>query len=212
MSYIYKRIQRKKAGSGDLDAMSAGFCTAYYDILNKDLRHIHSGCPPADVQYRVPTFHQGIDVFQRMREQRARRRVFYLPRKHFEYLESYNICIPRAPAYRTFTKTEIESLVYRLNVKNDPTITQRHHINAHDRANTKLLRSKVHSAPVSYGRGSLAHNEEMKKKQDATSKEHVSAIVQRLHHGQTHLSKLRQREAVLSPRCKSAPVANKRTA
>ena len=191
--------------------MSAGFCTAYDDIVRQDLRHIYSGYPQGGIKYRSPIYHQGISFYDRIREQRKRPRVNYFPRKHLEYLESYDICIPRAPAFRSLSKSEIDNLVYRLHAKQDTERNQRHHLQAHERMELQQQRSKLHSAPVTSGRGKRSHVSQEKREPDITSKEHLSAIVERLYQGQTHISTLRKRGTVVSQRCKSAPAATEKS-
>lgn len=211
MSYIFRKslYKRQEQDEDRSDKMSTGFSAAYYDILARDLRHVYSGVSPSEIKFRTMAYHHGIDIIDRLREQRKRPDFKIFPRKYLEYLETYDICIPRAPAFRNLSKVEIDNMVYRLNSKQ--TSLNSHHQKSHERQE----RSQLHSAPAGNSRrvDRLAEERIRKTaihKQELKSKEYMKAVVERLYQGQTLQSKLRQREAVLEKRCKSAPAAGAR--
>ena len=197
-----------------MNKMSAAFSSAYYDILSRDIRNVYGGVPPTEIRFRPTNYHRGIDVYDRLRDQRTRSSIRLYPRKYMEYLESYQICIPRAPAFRNLPKAEIDTMVNRLN-STDERASDYHHRMSHQHQD----RSQLRSAPASTGRRVTSAiniekgKEREQQKQDVTSKEHMSAIVERLYQGQTLQSKTRQRVIVLPKskvdekmkRCKSAP-------
>lgn len=202
MSYIYKKTLHKRQDEDGTDNMSAGFCTSYYDIVNRDLRNIHGGFPPSDIKFRTTIYHRGIDIYDRLRDQRTRPNIRFYPRKHLEYLEPYDICIPKAPAFRILSKEEIDKLVYRLNMRQDRTRSRRFQLQ-----DQHPKRSQIRSAPASTSRRTEASiSQTYPKEPEVTSKLHMAAIVERLYKGHTHQSELRKREPVFPKRCKSAPV------
>ena len=198
-----------------MNKMSAAFSSAYYDILSRDIRNVYGGVPPTEIRFRTTNYHRGIDVYDRLRDQRTRSTIRLYPRKYMEYLESYQICIPRAPAFRNLPKAEIDTMVNRLS-STDERASDYHHRMSHQHQD----RSQLRSAPASTGRRvtSAINTEtgkevEHQQKQEVTSKEHMSAIVERLYQGQTHQSRTKRRDIVLPKskvdekikRCKSAP-------
>ena len=150
MSYILRKPLLQKAQShGEEKAykMSAAFSSAYYDILSRDIRNVYGGVPPTEIRFRAPAYHHGIDVYDRLRNQGTRSTIRLYPRKYMEYLESYNICIPRAPAFNNLPKSEIETMVNRLYSK-DEKVSDYHHRLSHLHQD----RSQLRSAAASTGR------------------------------------------------------------
>lgn len=226
MSYTLRKPIHKAQGHEEerVNKMSAGFSTAYYDILSRDLRNVYGGVPPSEIKFRTLGYHRGIDVLDRIRGQHTRSKIRLFPRKYMEYLESYDICIPRAPAFRNLPKSDIDHIVKRLYSKEERSFDY-HHQMSHQRQD----RSQLRSAPASTVRHAdhrvtSARGKEKRvrsavsHKQEVTSKEHMTAIVERLYQGQTHQSQIKQRQIVLSKnkvqekskRCKSAPATGAR--
>lgn len=198
MSYILKQPLQKAQCHGEhrVHKMSAAFSSAYYDILSRDIRNVYGGVPPSEIRFRTTNYHLGIDFYERLRDQRTRSTIRLYPRKYMEYLESYRICIPRAPAFRNLSKSEIDTMVNRLNSKNEKA-SDYHHRMSHQHQDRSQLRSapacgRVTSA-IKTGIGKKGEHQQ----KHVTSKEHVSAIVERLYQGQTHQSITKQRDIVL---------------
>lgn len=94
--------------------MSAAFCYSSRDVTRLDLRHIYSGQSSRNYRTAPPLEHEGINYLDRIHEDMRRRHVSKYPGKCFEYNRQYGAVVPRAPAFRRFSRTEVKSVVDRL--------------------------------------------------------------------------------------------------
>ncbi|KAH3873910.1 hypothetical protein DPMN_037151 [Dreissena polymorpha] len=105
--------------------MSAGFCTSFGDIINRDIRHIYSDKSPSDIRLRHQLYHEGIDPLDRIREQFRRQRTYHLPAKCYEYLKDYDIVVQKATGFQRLPKSEINKCVERLHSPKRSNVRQR---------------------------------------------------------------------------------------
>ena len=160
---------------------------ANQDIYRKDLRHIYSGLPPPEIRFRVRTYHSGIDHLARLHEMQTRPRTPREPLRSYEYMPQYGISIPRAPAFKRLSKTDVSELVARLH-------------GSKDLDEKKLLEQiepkgkttdKDAGIPTPRPRRAMTPGQVL----EPSERIDIYALIQRLHYnGKTHVSKLRQRE------------------
>lgn len=163
--------------------MSAAFRYSHRDITNLGLRHIYSG-ELVSSRTQPPVFHDGINYLDRIHEAMTRHSVSNLPGKSYEYSREYSIVLPRAPAFRRFSRTKVDSVVNRL-----VTQTDKNELESHQKD------TRIASAPPSIARSKTPET----KQASPVPKKHLSQkdineIANRLFNARTMTSKLRQRE------------------
>lgn len=174
--------------------MSAAFRYSHRDITNLDLRHIYSG-ELVSSRTRPPIFHDGINYLDRIHEAKTRHNVSNLPRKSFEYSREYSIVLPRAPAFRRFSKTKVERVVDRL-----VTQTDKNELESHQKG------TRIASAPPAIARNETPKHTSPVPKRHLSQKD-IHDIADRLFHARTMTTKLRQREKVDVTQRATSPLA-----
>lgn len=169
--------------------MSAPFRYSHRDVTRLDLRHIYSGSlQPTNYRIQPLDDHPGINYLDRLHEIMTRKTVSKRPGKCYEYVREYGVVLPRAPAFRRLSKSEVNNVVYRL-------------CNPTDRImNTTTIKEMrmISSAPAGGTRASarLAQHDP-NGRHTQLSQKYINGIVNRLYHSKTHSTGLRQREKVV---------------
>lgn len=88
------------------------FCTTYKTILDHNIKHLYSGYP-TDLRFRKATFPSNFQHARRMPELELHQPDRF-QRKHLDYIANYNICLPKAPAFRLFTADGVNDMVKRV--------------------------------------------------------------------------------------------------
>ena len=88
------------------------FHTTYERILDHNINHIYSGLP-SEIRLRQAGFRQKLNPASRCVEMQ-RRPPDRFERRFLVYDETYDICLPRAPALRTVSRAEADEIVARV--------------------------------------------------------------------------------------------------
>ncbi|XP_041371192.1 uncharacterized protein LOC121384733 [Gigantopelta aegis] len=84
----------------------------FNDILAKNVRHVYSGLP-TEIRFRRPKHQHALELHQRIYEEQTRPPDRFQLRVQ-EYLPRFNISLPRAPAFRQVSQSEMKDIVFRV--------------------------------------------------------------------------------------------------
>lgn len=169
--------------------MSAPFRYSHRDVTSLDLRHIYSGSlQPTNYRIKPPEDHAGINYLDRLHEIMTRKTVSKRPGKCYEYIREYDVVLPRAPAFRRLSKSEVENVVDRLSNPTDKMM---------NKTTIKAMRV-ISSAPADGTRGNVHLTQHAPTKQQTQlSQKYINDMANRLYHSKTQSTGLRQREKVV---------------
>lgn len=99
------------------------FVVTYHSLAKNNIRNLYGGLP-AEIKLRTTTNDKAIIPAQRIHEQIKKPAPFekFLNERYLEYDPENNIRIPRAPAFRRLSRSQVDEIVTRLS---EPTVSKR---------------------------------------------------------------------------------------
>lgn len=99
------------------------FAITYYSLSKNNIRNLYSGLP-ADMKWRTYSSEKSILPRQRINEhiKKSEPHDKLLSERYSEYDADNNIRIPRAPAFRSLSRSRVDEIVFRLS---QPTVSKR---------------------------------------------------------------------------------------
>lgn len=99
------------------------FAVTYYSLSKNNIRNLYSGLP-VDIKWRTYSNKKSLVPTQRINEQinNSTPHEKFLSERYLEYDPDNKISIPRAPAFRSLSRSRVDEIVSRLS---QPTVSKR---------------------------------------------------------------------------------------
>lgn len=99
------------------------FLVTYHSLATNNIRNLYGGLPE-QIKLRTMVSPTALTASQRMREQyrRSGPTERFLNERYYEYDDEHGIRVPRAPAFRKLSASDVDRLVVRLS---QPTVSKR---------------------------------------------------------------------------------------